>query len=484
MTSSRRAAGARGRRSAAAGRGRRTARRCRPGPRGRGGVAQAGVARPRRPGSGPGPARRARVGRAARHRSTSASSTRRRGAVELGERQRGEVERRRRGGAVPCPRTAAAGSAPGHPSEAWLRRPGGGWEHPCRGGPGVLRRRRRRGASPRTARRVRIASSRSGAASRTRCSPQPRRRAEAPRCPTLDRTDLPLVTIDPATARDLDQALHLERDRGTGTSCTTRSPTSRPSCVAGGPLDAEAHRRGETFYGVGRHGPAAPSGALRGRRAPCCPTGRGRPCSGRSSSTPPARGSSLRVERALVRSRVQLSYEEVQADIDADGADPDAGSPPRGRRAPRLARERARGGRQSAAARPGGRVSRTDRWRWSYRRSAARGGMERADLAADRDGGGPPHGRGPSSASCARSLLPTPTTYSSCTGRQGPRGALAARGAAYPDLIRSLDPSRAADAAMLTASTSLLRGAGYVGVRRRASRTARALGAGLDVLRT
>jgi exoribonuclease R len=38
------------------------------------------------------------------------------------------------------------------------------------------------------------------------------RAAAAPALPELDRTDLELVTIDPVSARDLDQALHLERD--------------------------------------------------------------------------------------------------------------------------------------------------------------------------------------------------------------------------------------------------------------------------------
>ena len=35
--------------------------------------------------------------------------------------------------------------------------------------------------------------------------------ARSPRLPDLDRTDIPLLTIDPPGARDLDQALHLER---------------------------------------------------------------------------------------------------------------------------------------------------------------------------------------------------------------------------------------------------------------------------------
>ena len=35
--------------------------------------------------------------------------------------------------------------------------------------------------------------------------------AANPKLPELDRTDIPFVTIDPATSMDLDQALHIER---------------------------------------------------------------------------------------------------------------------------------------------------------------------------------------------------------------------------------------------------------------------------------
>src|SRR6185312_8340702 len=38
------------------------------------------------------------------------------------------------------------------------------------------------------------------------------RAAAAPRLPDLDRTDIPFVTIDPASSMDLDQALHIERE--------------------------------------------------------------------------------------------------------------------------------------------------------------------------------------------------------------------------------------------------------------------------------
>src|SRR6476660_10649537 len=38
------------------------------------------------------------------------------------------------------------------------------------------------------------------------------RAAAEPQLPDLDRTDLELITIDPAGSRDLDQALHIARD--------------------------------------------------------------------------------------------------------------------------------------------------------------------------------------------------------------------------------------------------------------------------------
>ena len=38
------------------------------------------------------------------------------------------------------------------------------------------------------------------------------RAAREPRLPSLDRTDVPFVTIDPPGSMDLDQAMHLERD--------------------------------------------------------------------------------------------------------------------------------------------------------------------------------------------------------------------------------------------------------------------------------
>ena len=70
--------------------------------------------------------------------------------------------------------------------------------------------------------------------------------AKNPDLPSYDLTDLPFLTIDPPGSTDLDQAMHIERARRTG--CTTRSPTSPRSSRPAGPVDAEAHGRGETLY--------------------------------------------------------------------------------------------------------------------------------------------------------------------------------------------------------------------------------------------
>ena len=97
-------------------------------------------------------------------------------------------------------------------------------------------------------------------------SRRPRARAAAaPRLPDLDRTDLPFVTIDPASSMDLDQALHLERE-GTGyvvhyaiADVAAFVAARRPGRRRRPPARRDAVRRR-------LQGPAAPDVALRGRR--------------------------------------------------------------------------------------------------------------------------------------------------------------------------------------------------------------------------
>src|SRR5215204_523645 len=72
--------------------------------------------------------------------------------------------------------------------------------------------------------------------------------AAEPIVPDLDRTDLELITIDPAGSRDLDQALHIGRGLS-GEFVISYAIADLAAFVRpGGPIDLEAHRRGTTLY--------------------------------------------------------------------------------------------------------------------------------------------------------------------------------------------------------------------------------------------
>lgn len=145
--------------------------------------------------------------------------------------------------------------------------------------------------------------------------------AAAPRLPQLDRTDLPLVTIDPAGSRDLDQAVAVElRPGGFRVSYAIADVAAFVS--PGGALDAEAHRRGVTLYApdrnVGVHPDLLSTGAaslLPGQVRPALLWTLDLDATGELIGTD--------VRRATVRSRRQYSYPEAQALLDGD---PDAGT--------------------------------------------------------------------------------------------------------------------------------------------------------------
>lgn len=66
--------------------------------------------------------------------------------------------------------------------------------------------------------------------------------------PAVDRTDEPFVTIDPATSRDLDQAMHLARRPGGGFRVRYAIADVASFVRPGGPLEAETWARGQTIY--------------------------------------------------------------------------------------------------------------------------------------------------------------------------------------------------------------------------------------------
>ncbi|GII51823.1 ribonuclease R [Planotetraspora thailandica] len=143
--------------------------------------------------------------------------------------------------------------------------------------------------------------------------------ARGPVTPAEDRTDLPLLTIDPPGSMDLDQALCIESRAG-GYRVWYAIADVAAFVRPGGAIDEEAGKRGETVYlpdsRVPLHPPVLSEGA-----ASLLP-GQARPaalwCIDLDSG-----GQTVGVDlrRALVRSRERLDYETVQAAVDSGGAE-------------------------------------------------------------------------------------------------------------------------------------------------------------------
>ncbi|GII82057.1 ribonuclease R [Sphaerisporangium siamense] len=163
--------------------------------------------------------------------------------------------------------------------------------------------------------------------------------AEAPE--PADRTDLPLLTIDPPGSMDLDQALCLEQ-RGEGYRVWYAIADVAAFVPPGGVIDAEARRRVETVYLPDGRVPLHP--AVLSEGAASLLPGVTRPaalwCLDLDSGGAVVGAD---VSRALVRSRERLDYDYAQAAVDTGTADgtlrllPVVGSL-------RLELERARGG--------------------------------------------------------------------------------------------------------------------------------------------
>lgn len=130
----------------------------------------------------------------------------------------------------------------------------------------------------------------------------------------VDATGIAFVTIDPEGSRDLDQAVHLER-RGPGYRLRYAIADVAAWVRPGGAIDAEACRRVVTLYAPdGRtplHPPTLSEGAaslLPGQDAPALLW--------EIDLDAAAAPVDVRVRRALVRSRAQLTYAGVQAALD------------------------------------------------------------------------------------------------------------------------------------------------------------------------
>jgi exoribonuclease R len=126
-----------------------------------------------------------------------------------------------------------------------------------------------------------------------------------------DATDLPLVTIDPPGAKDLDQAVAIHRRRA-GFRVHYAIADIAGFLRPGGPIDREARRRGQTLYlpdgNVPLHPPVLSEGAaslLPGEVRPAVLWTIDLDSGGEPTQT--------RARRAWVRSTEQFDYETVRA---------------------------------------------------------------------------------------------------------------------------------------------------------------------------
>jgi exoribonuclease R len=267
-----------------------------------------------------------------------------------------------------------------------------------------------------------------------------------------DATDHPLVTLDPPGSRDLDQAFFLERS-ASGFRVVYAIADVGSFVVPGGAVDTEARARGETLYlpdgRVPLHPPVLSEGAaslLPGEVRPAVVWRFDLDASGEPTA--------VDVRRGRVRSRAQLDYPSFTA----TGGDlvpllQEVGEL-------RQQRERDRGGVSLPI--PEQEVSRDgDGWRLDYRaplpvegwnaQLSLLTGMAAARLMLD-------HGIG------LIRVLPPPDDRTIAMLRRSARalGVDWPKTSAYAEVLRGLDATVPAHAAVIRLAQVLFRGAGYV----------------------
>ncbi|MBT2493373.1 RNB domain-containing ribonuclease [Streptomyces sp. ISL-96] len=281
--------------------------------------------------------------------------------------------------------------------------------------------------------------------------------AKAPRLPAYDATGIPLFTIDPPGSVDLDQAMHLARREGGGYRVHYAIADVAAFVAPGGAIDAEAHRRVMTLYfpdgKVPLHPPQLSEGAASLLPDQTCPA-----LLWRIDLDTHGRTEAVDVRRALVRSRARLDYSGVQQQIDAGTAEePVALLRDIGLLREKLERER---GGISLNVPEQEIVEHGDSYILGFRaplpadgwnaQISLLTGMAAADLMTATGTGilrtlpAAPFGevaRLRRSAKALRIEWPHHTSYA--------------------EIVRSLDPTKAAHAAFLQECTTLLRGAGY-----------------------
>lgn len=281
--------------------------------------------------------------------------------------------------------------------------------------------------------------------------------ARAPRLPDHDRTDLPLVTLDPPGSLDLDQAMAIERRDGGGYRVWYAIADVAAFVTPGGELDREAHRRVLTCYLPDGRVPLHPAELSEG--AASLLPGQDRPAVLWCVDLD-AHGAAVAsdVRRAVVRSRAKLDYPAMELAL-ADGTAPEVMGLLRELGTILEARQTSRGGlilnvptqqitRNAEGWRLGYAVERTIE-RWNAQISLLIGAAAaRMMLLA--------------SVGVLRTLPdPSPVTLRRL------RRAARALGVAWPErrgyqqIISSLTPDDPHQAALLSEATALLRGAAY-----------------------
>lgn len=135
-----------------------------------------------------------------------------------------------------------------------------------------------------------------------------------------DLRDIEFVTIDPAGAEDLDQAVHLERTASG--AILHYAIADLPAFVEpGGAVDGEARLRGQTLYAADGRVPLHPTVLSEGA-ASLFPDRDRRAFVWRFVLDDAARPVETTLRRAVVRSRAQWSYVDAQRAVDAGTAPP------------------------------------------------------------------------------------------------------------------------------------------------------------------
>ncbi|GGN29351.1 exoribonuclease R [Actinoplanes campanulatus] len=275
--------------------------------------------------------------------------------------------------------------------------------------------------------------------------------------PGVDRTGVEFVTLDPASSRDLDQAVHLSRRAGGGYRVRYAIADVAAYVRPGGVLEAESWARGQTVYlpdgRIPLHPPVLSEGAVSllpdGDRAAVLWTidldGDGETVA-------------VEVERARVRSRAKLDYVTVQRQIDAGTVpEPLALLPEIGALLARRAAER---GAVNLPL-PSQEVERDgDGWRLVLRaplpveehnaQISLLTGMAAARIML---AGG---------IGLLRTMpAPKPEAVQTLRAAAGPLGVTWAAGASVGEVVASVDPSGPRGAAFLDQAADLLRGAAY-----------------------